>query len=72
MKLSCEQTRCGEGLSPSRLLVNYKNMNLYTNPTSRVVQKLQPSQTITLLEAKQIGPSSVPPHLYNSKHIGIL
>ena len=66
MKLSCEQIRCGEGLSSSWLLVNYKNMNLYTNPTSRVVQKLQPNQTITVLEAKQIGPGSGCPHLYDS------
>ena len=26
------------------LLVNYKNMNLYTNPSSQVAEKLQPSQ----------------------------
>ena len=48
------------------LLVNSKNMNLYTNPTSQVAEKLQPSQIITLSEAKQIGPGSVWQHLYDS------
>ena len=64
--MSEQTTRCGAGLSSGWLLVNYKNMNLYTNPKSQVAEKLQPGQTITLSEAKQIGPVSVCQHLYNS------
>ena len=41
-------------------------MNLYTNPTSQVAEKLQPNQTITLSEAKQIGPASICQHSYDS------